>query len=148
MPLAKGTVEPGAALSNSFRLEIPILGTVYFTKVGALEQELKTAVLPDSTAQTTGKVDPVEFDAEQMAHHGTEILALEAWFAACKVGAPLHKQIGTLHMLGADGEPVRSYLLDGLILKGRTIPELDASGDGEGVRFGWKLVVDNVVPLG
>lgn len=148
MPLPKGTVEAGAALSNSFRLEVPILGTIYFVKVGALEQELKTAIMPDSTAQTTGKVDPVEFEASSMAHHGTEILALEAWYAACKSGAPFHKQIGTLHVLGADGEPVRSYLLDGLLLKGRTIPELDAAGDGEAVIYGWKMIVDNVVPIG
>jgi len=147
MSLAKGTVEEGAALSNAFRLEIPVLGTVYFTKVGQLEQELKTTTLPDSTAQTTGKVDPVETDVEQMAHHDSEIVALEAWYAACKAGAPGHKQIGTLHLLGADGEPVRSYLLDGVICKGRTIPELDASADGEGLAFTWKIVVDNVIPL-
>lgn len=147
MPLPKGTVEEGAALSNSFRLEVPVLGTVYFTKVGQLEQELKTTTLPDSTAQTTGKVDPVETEVQQMAHHDSEIVALEVWYAACKVGAPAHKQVGTLHLLGADGQPVRSFLLDGMICKGRTIPELDASGDGEGLQFTWKLVVDNVIPL-
>jgi len=147
MPLPKGTVEPGAALSNSFRFDVPILGSVYFTKIGALSQELKTTTLADSTAQVTGKVDPVETEVEQYAHHDAEIVALEAWYAACKVGAPLHKQIGTLHLLGADGQPVRSFLLDGVICKGRQIPELDAKGDGEGVAFTWKLVVDNVIPL-
>ena len=147
MPMAKGTVEEGAALSNSFRLEIPILGTIYFTKLGSLGQELKTTTLADSTAQTTGKVDPVETDAEQYGHHDSEIAALEAWYLACQTGAPGHKQIGTLHLLGADGEPVRSYLLDGVICKGRTIPELDASADGEAVAFSWKMVIDNVYPL-
>lgn len=147
MPPAKGTIEPGAALSNSFRLEVPILGTIYFTKVGALEQELKTATMADTTAQVTGKVDPVETEVEQYAHHDAEVAALEAWYAACKVGAPGHKQIGTLYLLGSDGNPVRSFLLDGILCKGRTIPELDAAGDGEGVRFTWKLVVDNVIPL-
>jgi len=147
MSLPKGTVEEGAALSNAFRLEIPVLGTVYFTKVGSLEQELKTATLPDSTAQTTGKVDPIETDVEQMAHHDSEWVALEAWYAACKGGAPGHKQAATLHMLGADGEPVRSFLLNGVICKGRTIPELDASGDGDGLAFTWKISVDDVIPL-
>lgn len=148
MPLPKGTVEDGAALSNSFRLEVPVLGTIYFTKVGQLEQELKTTTLPDSTAQVTGKTDPIETEVDQMAHHDGEIVALEAWYAACKAGAPGHKQIGTLHLLGADGEPVRSFLLEGMICKGRTIPELDASAEGEGVQFTWKLSIDNVVPLG
>ena len=83
-----------------------------------------------------------------MAHHDSEIVALEAWYAACKVGAPGHKQIGTLHMLGADGQPVRSFLLDGLICKGRSTPELDASADGDGLIFTWKMVVDNVALLG
>lgn len=147
MPLPKGTVEAGAALSNSYRLEIPILGTIYFTKVGALESVLKTTVLADTTAQSTGKVDPIETDVEQYAHHDAEVAALEAWFAACIAGAPLHKQIGTLHLLGADGNPVRSYLLDGMILRGRTLPEMDASGDGEAIRIGWKLSIDGVVPL-
>ena len=146
MPLPKGTVEDGAALTNSFRLEIPVLGTVYFTKVGQLEQELKTATLPDSTAQTTGKVDPVETELEHMAHHGSEVLALEAWYAACKAGAPLHKQVGLLFVLGADGNPVRSYVLDGMICKGRTVPELDASADGEGVKLTWKVSIDNIFP--
>ena len=145
--LPKGTVAPDAALANAFRLDIAVLGSVTFTRVGALEQTLTTITMADQTAQTTGKVEPVETEVDQYAHHGAEYLLLEVWFAACKAGAPLHKTSGVLHMLGANGSPVRSFLLDGIICKGRTIPEHDAAGDGEGQRFTWKLVIDNVIPL-
>lgn len=147
MPLPKGVVEEGAALDNSFRLEIPVLGTIYAVKFGALEQELKTTILPDSTAQATGKIDPIETDFETMAHHDAEVAALELWYTACRTGAPGAKQVGILHALGADGQPVRSYLLDGCLLKGRTVPEFDAGGDGAGVMLRWKIIIDNVIPL-
>ena len=142
-----GTVAPGAALANAFRLEVPILGTVVFVRMGAIEQSLTTVTMADQTVQTTGKVEPVETEAEQYAHHGAEVLALEAWYAACKAGTPGHKTAGVLHMLGADGNPVRSFLLDGILCKGRTIPEHDSAGDGEGQRFTWKFAIDTIAPL-
>ena len=147
MPMTKGTVKEGAALKNSFRLEIPLLGTIHFIKASQQEQTLTTTTLADQTVQTTGKVEPVEVDLESYAHHETEINNLELWFAACKSGSPGHKQIGTFHIMGADGQPVRSYIWDGVILKGRTIPELDAGGDGEAVAYSWKMAVDNIIPL-
>ncbi len=147
MPLPKGTVEEGAALSNSFTLDIPIIGTIVFISIGDLEQELKTTILADSTAQSTGKVDPTETEAKSYAHHDAEIAAIEAWFTACKSGALGAKQVGTLHARGADGQPIRSWLLDGILLKGRTIPGFDAAGEGEAVMITWKLIIDNVVPL-
>ena len=148
MPLPKGSVEAGAALSNSFRVEIPILGTILFLKVGSVEQELLTTQLADNTAQTTGKVNPVETELHTYAHHGDEVARLEAWLAACVNGAPGHKQVGTTHLLGADGQPVRSYLWDGITLKSRGLPELDAAADGDAIMIGWKVVIDNVIFLG
>lgn len=145
--MPKGTVRPGAALANAFELAIPLIGSVTFTRIGALEQNLTTVVMADQTAQTTGKVEPVETEVEQYAHHGSEVLALDAWYAACKAGTPGHKTQAVLHMRGADNAPVKSFLLDGVLCKGRTIPEHDAAGDGEGQRFTWKLIIDNVIPL-
>lgn len=145
--LPKGSVEAGAALTNSFLLEIPILGAIKFVSMGSLDQELKTTILADSTAMPTGKVDPVTTEAKQYAHHTAERLALEAWYAMNKSGTLGYKQIGILHMLGADGQAILSWLLDGMICNGRVIPELDSSGEGEGAMLTWKLTIDNVIPL-
>lgn len=147
MPMPKGTVSENAALTNAFKLEIPILGTLDVVKLGALELELKTVTLADSTAQTTGKVDPVETQMEVYAHEESQIAAAYRWFLACQGGAPGHKQIGTLHLKGADNGTRRSVLLDGILCKGMSLPELDAGGDGEAVTFTWKMVIDNLVLL-
>ena len=143
----KGTIEPGSALTNKFQLKITGLPTIYFVRFGELETELKLAKMPDLTWQTTGQVDPIEVEADHMIHHSAERVALEAWHAAAVAGAAGHKLPGMLHLLGADGNPVVSYLLDGVINKGRKIPELAVGNDGEGVVCTWKLAVDNVIPL-
>lgn len=147
MSMPKGSVQSGAALSNSYRLEIPGLGSILFTRIGSLADELTTITLADGTAQTGGKVNPIETEVAHYIHHRAELLAFEAWYAAAKVGGPLYKRGGTLHYLGADGQPVASYALEGVFPKGRELPELDGTGDGEAVTVNWTISIDNVIPL-
>lgn len=147
MPWPKGTVKPNAGLKNSFRLDIPILGPVFFATVGSLEQSITKTTLPDQTAQTTGKKEPIETDVTQMAHHEAEYLGFEDWYAQCQLGVPGHKQECTLYVLNSLNQPVRAFLLSGVWVMGRTIPEFDAGGDGEFVLITWKLSIDDVNPL-
>ena len=148
MPYPKGTIDQGAALTNSFDLVIDNVARIKIVKIGSLDTELKTTTLADTTAISTGKVDPIDTTIEHYPHHGSEIVALEAWHAACRDGAPGAKRSAMLHMKNAAGDVVRSYLLSGVLNKGRTIPELDAAGDGDAVMFGWKLSIDEVTFMG
>lgn len=145
--MAKGDVEAGSAVSNQFTLEVVGLPAIYFTRVGELTVELAVAEMADGTWQSTGRVKPGETEADQYVHHEVERVAMEAWFTACRTGAPGHKTTALLHLCGADGNPVVSYLLDGVINRGRKLPEHDKSGDGEGVRATWMLAFDDVVPM-
>lgn len=145
---AKGTVSADAALSNQFKLEITGLPAIVFTRVGDISSELVTTTMADQTVQTTGQVKPAEFEVDHYVHHTAERVAMEAWFLACASGATGHKLPGFLYLLGADGSTIKAtYMLDGVICKGRKLPEHDAMGDGEGVRLTWTCSVDSVLPL-
>ena len=143
----KGTVEAGSALTNQYALELSGMPTIYFTRVGELDVQLVKAKMADLTWQTTGQVNPLETEVDQYLHHSSERVAMEAWFAACVAGSPAHKKTGLLYFNGADGQPVASFMLDGVLNCGPKYPELKAMDDGEGVVITWKLAVDNVVPV-
>ena len=145
---ARGTVEADAALSNQYRLEITGLPAIVFTRVGDISTELVTTTMADQTVQTTGQVKASEFEVDHYLHHQAERVAMEAWFLACSSGATGHKLPAFLYLLGADGLTIKAtYMLDGVICKGRKLPELDGMGDGEGVRLTWTCSADAVIPL-
>lgn len=142
-----GSVQPDAAMSNKFKLNIVGLPPIYFNRIGEVTTELVVAEMADGTWQSTGKIKPGECEVEQYLHHETERVAMEAWFAACASGAPLHKLPATVEFQGADGKPRAIYLWDGVINRGRKTPELDAKSEGEGLRLTWMLAIDIVVPV-
>lgn len=144
----KGTVEANAAVTNQFRLEIPGTPDILFVRVGELERLLVLAEMPDKTMQSTGQVQPGEFEADIMAHHTAARVALDAMFELARTGAPLNKVVGTMHYLGADGASVKlSKLLDGLICKGSKLPEMQSGDDGEGVKVTYMFSYDDVIPI-
>ena len=144
---AEGTVEPGAAVTNKFKLEIQGVQDTYWTRMGELTSELVTAEMDDGTVQTTGRLKPGESDGDQYMHHASERLALEVLYRACQTGAPGHKRPATLTFLGADGQPVMGMLILGFLLKGRKTPELASGSDGEGVKITWMFSHDRLVIL-
>lgn len=145
--MGKGSVQPGGAMSNQFRLVVPGFPEIYFTRIGELSAELVKAEMADGTWQSTGKVKPGETEVDQYLHHDGERAAMEAWWTACQAGAPGHKLDCELYFQGSDGQPRASYLLDGVIVTSRKTPELNRAQDGEGVLLTWGLAFDAVIPL-
>jgi len=144
---AHASIQPDAAMTNQFKLEIEGLPAIVFTSTGELATELELATMPDGTRQSTGKTKPSDTEVKHMAHHAEERIAMEAWFAQCIAGSPTGKRPGFLHLLGADGRTVKaSYALDGCLAYIRKLPELDSSTEGEGAMLTWSLSVDNVLP--
>ncbi len=144
---SKGDVEEGSAIASQFELSIPGMPNIFWTRIGEVTVELIMSEQADQTWQTTGVTKPSETDADQYVHHEAEWLAMQAWFVACQTGAPLHKKVGTMHLNGADGQPVRSMRWQGITLSGWKVPELDAGGDGASVRATWMMKIDAVLPL-
>lgn len=145
--MPQGDVQAKGAMTNQFAFKVSGLVPMYFVRVGEITTELVVAEMSDGTWQSTGKIKPGELEVEQYIHHTEERLAMEAWFADCIVGGPLHKIPATVEFRGADNQPRAIYALDGVIVKGRKTPELDQSAEGTGAKMTWMLAVDNVVPL-
>lgn len=145
---AKGRAQANAAMSNQYLFELDGLPDIYFTRIGELQRMLVTTELADKTKQTTGQVQPGETELEQYVHHEAERVALEQLHQAAVDGKPGHKIDGTLHLLGADGTTVKaSWLVQGVIIKGRKLPELQAKEDGEALKIVWSIDYDDVLPL-
>jgi hypothetical protein len=147
MSLPKGAVQPNAAMTNSYLLIVLGLPDTVWKSIGALKEELITATMADQTVQSTAVTKAVSTEGETYAHHTAEIIALEAWWLMCKTGAPLHKRAATVHLRDGAGTVVRSYLLDGMMITGRELPQLDAGGEGSGALIKWSLSIDAVIPL-
>jgi hypothetical protein len=146
---AKGSAQANAAFSNQYKLEIPGLPDTFFTRVGELERMVTVAEMPDKTQQTTGQINPGEFEADQLLHHAAERAALEALLNLTATGTLGHKIVGTMHYLGSDGASVKlSVLIDGLMVKGRKLPEVNSGEDGEAVNITWTLAYDDLIFLG
>lgn len=143
---AKGTAQANAAMTNQYVLEIAGAPDIFFVRVGELTSELVLAELADKTMQTTGQVNPGEFEADQYVHHDSEVLFLDALYILARTGAPLHKLGALLHLKRANGSTVRSILIDGLICKGKKSPELSAGDDGSAVMFTWTFSYDDILP--
>lgn len=143
----QGKVQAGAAMTNQFTLSILGLPDIYVTRLGELTTEVMVAEMSDGTRQTTGKVKGQDVEMDTYLHHATERAALEGMLVATQTGAPGYKLPATLHMNGADGQPVASWTLDGFFIKGRKSPELNVSDDGDGVKLTWMVSYDNLLPL-
>ena len=145
---AKGAIDPNAAITAQFRLEIPGAPDLVFTRVGEMETQLVMAEMPDKTMQPTGQANPGEFEADLPMHHADQRAFLEAWLILTRTGSPGHKLVGTMYYLRADGvTSVRSVLLDGLVLRGDKDPEMSAGEDGEMAVITYSFTYDDRIKL-
>lgn len=141
----KGTVKPDGAVTNQFEVEIGGLIPIVATRVSGLESMLTTAVMPDQTVVSTGSVKPTEdIEIDVPAHHDAEVLALEGLYQLAIAGGPLHKLGATVYLKNAGGKTIRSFILVGLICKGRKPPDFEAKGDGEGAMITFKFACDQI----
>lgn len=143
--MQKGSIKADPALTCNFEVKIGALIPLLCTRVTGLESALTTTVLPDQTVVSTSQVKPSEgIEMDIPAHHDAEILALEALYALAQAGGPLNKVAATVYMQGANGGTKRTFLLVGLLCKGRKPPELNAKSDGEGAVITWMFACDSV----
>ena len=147
MALTQGSVEAGAAITNTFAFAILAASGVIFTRFGELSSEGAGAQLPDDTATPTGRIPPVTTDCSILAHHDADVAKMEAWYVACTTGTPGHKQTGILSQLDAAGAPVRQWMCIGAICISRSIPEHDTSQDGDAAQLTYGLSIDRVTLL-
>lgn len=142
---AKGQAQALAAMSNNYKLVIPLLPEIFFTRIGELDHQVVMAEMPDKTMQTTGQSNPGEFEAEQMMHHTAERAALEAMLKLTETGTLGYKTSGILYYLGADNSTVKlPVLIDGLVVKGRKTPEVASGDDGTALTITWSFSYDNL----
>lgn len=143
----QGVVEPGAAITAQFKLEVPGVPTLAVAKVGAVGLEQVLAEMHDRSMQPTGIVKSGETDMEHAAHHASERVAMFAWWNGVRSGAADAKRDVTLHFLGADQQPRMTLLLQGAMLKKFEASELDSKSDGEEVMLKWTLAYDDCYPI-
>lgn len=143
----KGASQPGSAMSNLYVLRFRGLPPIGFTTVGAIEQKIGMAKMPDGSWQTTGKVEGIEVEVKLLLHHVVERLAVLAKFRETRAGAPTYKMAGTLDLVNPAGVPIVSFSLAGAAFSGWALPELAAAEEGKPIELACTLHVDAAEPL-
>jgi hypothetical protein len=147
MPI-KGVVLPDHVQVNKYQLSVVGLPPILFTAISGIEEELDSVELPDRTPQTGGRVKPVEFDATQPMHHNIERAAMETWFRECHDPvSPTHKKVATLSLFSQTLLNQPAWLLNGLWIMKRALPDLDLENDGEMAAIVWTMKASELVPI-
>ena len=144
----QGSVLPDHIAVNNYELSVVGISTsFFFTEVSGIELEIQAVDLPDRTKASGGNVVPQEWTAKTMLHHSIEQAALEAWLTEgqCPVD-PAYKKTATLIHKTISGTPTAIYLLTGVWVMKRKLPDLDKSNDGEPGIVEWSFSSDNITP--
>lgn len=128
---SKGSIQPGAAMTNQFQVVIGAILPILATRVTGLDRSVKTANLPDQTWQSTGQVPALmSIEIDVPLHHAAEVLAMEGLELLTVTGAPLYKSAAFVYVLDASGAVKKTYNLIGFGVTGHKVPELNAGNDG------------------
>lgn len=146
--MLKGRIQPNHIPKNSFELQINGLAkTIFFTEIGEIPEELDVVDLPDrTTASGGGNTKATEFTGMQPSHHDVEVQIMESWFQEAQDPvAATYKKTGTLLQKAIDGTIVRTYTLQGIFPKRRSIGEMSIENEGELQVIEWTFSVDDVI---
>lgn len=145
----KGAIAPDHIGDNNYQFLVAGLLPLTAVEISGIDEELKTADLPDRTRASGGTRDPVEFDLMVPAHHDLEIAAMEVWYKEAQDPAvlPTYKKPCTLVMPRISGTGGRTYTLVGVFVKGRGIPSMKMDGDGSMQVITYKMSADDVIPF-
>jgi len=144
--LGKASLEPDHLPVSRFDLLVVGLAVpIHFVTLSGIEEEGEVVELPDRTKATGGRTRAVEFTASIPLHHTAEYLALEQWYAAAhdKV-SPDYKRAATLLIWNLSQGLPRSFLLEGVWISRRALPDLDANNDGEMAVVEYTFQADNI----
>jgi len=146
----KGVIKPDHSPSNKFEILVvglPVLLTP--TTMGALEDELDKAELPDKTAASGGNSTATEIEITIPIHHKGEMAAMEAWYLESKDPVlPTYKKAATFTYYTISGAVAASYAGVGVFPSKRSLPEQDMEGEGELGVCTWTLSIDDHQPIG
>lgn len=144
----KGKIQPAHINTSAYVFKIIGLVDLTFTKISGIEEKMDKAELPDRTAATGGETQPVEFTATQPAHHSVEVAAMEVWFSEGRDPvSSTYKKLATLVLTDIEGKAVRSYVVSGLWVMGRKLPDLDMSEEGTMAEIEWTFSADAILPI-
>ncbi len=144
---AKGTVQPNAPMTNQYELLFEGMPVLFAARVSGFDRQIVTTELADKTKQTTGQVNPFEFEVDHYPHHVTERVALEEWHRQVEGGGPLAKRSGLLFYKNAAGGIVFTKQIVGAQPKGQKTPDLNAKDDGSAVMTTWVFDADDVITI-
>jgi len=145
--LGKGQIQPNHLPVSKFDMlitGIPI--PLHFVTLSGIEEETDMVELPDRTRASGGRTKPVEFTASIPLHHTAEFLALEELALEAVTGVATYKRPASLLIHKLDGGVPRSFLLEGLWVQRRRLPDLDANNDGEMATVEYTFQADSIVP--
>jgi len=144
--MIKATIQPDFMPLNKVKLSVPTLPVLTLISISGLEEDLAKVTLPDKTIQSGGRVEPVEFEIEIPLHHTTEVAAMEVWYATCQEPVlPGHKKVGTVSFFSQSNLVQRTYMLPGLMICGRGLPDGSLDNDGEQANNKWKMACDEIL---
>ena len=143
----KGKIQANYIPAHNFALQVIGLPEIVFTEMSGIAEELDTVDLPDRTVGTGGQTKATEFTAMQPSHHDIEVLAMELWFKECQDPvAATHKKTGLLIKKAQDGSIKRTYTLQGIFPKARTLQDQSLENEGDMDTIEWSFSVDDVLP--
>lgn len=144
----KGEIQTDHMPTNKYTLQVAGLITIVTTEVSGIEEELETVELPDRTIASGGQRKATEFTMMTPMHHSAERVALEAWYQeAHDPVTSTYKKPCTLTVQSLSGSTSANYTLSGVFIKGRNLPDLSKTSEGDMAMIEWTLSVDDILPL-
>lgn len=144
----KGEIQADKFPLNKYEMFITGVGRILFTAITGLEEALDVVDLPDRTRSSGGRTQPLEFEVQVPAHHRDDILKMERWFRENRDPVlPTGKKAVTVTMISDSRLQTLTANLLGVFPRGRTIPDLDRTNDGEAAMFTYAMSADEVLAV-
>lgn len=144
----KATLQEDHIPVNKYILLLSGVPGITVTSVSGLETEIDTVDLPDRTRASGGNTKATEMTIKTPMHHTVERIAMELWMGECVDPiTSTAKKPGTLIMLSGTGKRVATYVLTGMWISKRKLPDLAFEDEGAMAQIEWTLQVDDVTVL-
>lgn len=144
----KFVILPDPIQVSNYTIKVVGLPDLTPTSIGALEQEIDTADLPDRTTVSGGRTKPGEFEMKIPLHHAVEIAAMKAWRNEAKdPQTPTYKKTGTVQMYSGTRLNNVVVTIVGLYCSKIALPDLEMNNDGEMAEATFTMKYDDLPDL-